>query len=87
VHVQFCVSPIGWCDRVYSTAVLSSRDGMAGPGAHTVFQDPAGNWMMGFHSWTAPFIDYKVYNDIRYARSLHILPITFPNGGRKPKIG
>ena len=85
--VQFCTAPTGGCSRIYSTAVLASRGTMAGPGAPTVFQDPAGNWMMGFHSWTAPFIDYKVLNDIRYARSLRILPITFPNGGHDPKIG
>jgi hypothetical protein len=28
-----------------------------------------------------------VPGDIRYSRSLHILPITFPNGGHNPKIG
>lgn len=85
--VQYCTSPTGGCSRLYSTAVLSSRGSMAGPGAPTVFQDPSGNWMMGFHAWTAPFIGYQVMNDIRYARSLHILPITFPGGGHNPKVG
>ena len=43
--------------------------------------------MMGFHAWTAPFVNYVAIGDIRYTRSLHILPITFPNGGHNPKIG
>jgi beta-xylosidase len=87
VFVQFCTSPTGGCTRIYSTPVLSTRGSMAGPGAPTAFQDPAGNWMMGFHSWTAPYINYQVIGDIRWARSLHILPITFPNGGHNPKVG
>ena len=85
--VQFCTSPTGGCSRIYSTPVLATRGTMAGPGAPTVFQDPQGNWMMGFHSWTAPFLNYVSLNDIRYAWSLHILPITFPNGGHDPKVG
>jgi beta-xylosidase len=85
--VQFCTSPTGGCSRIYSTPVLATSGNMAGPGAPTVFQDPSGNWMMGFHAWTAPFINYVALGDIRYARSLHILPITFPNGGHDPKIG
>lgn len=86
-YVQYCTSPTGGCSRLYSTAVLATRGSMAGPGGPTVFQDTAGNWMMGFHAWTAPFINYQVMNDIRYARSFHILPITFPSGGHLPKVG
>ena len=48
---------------------------MAGPWGRPSL-DAAGNWMMGFHAWTAPYIDYKVMNDILLARSLHT--ITFP---------
>jgi beta-xylosidase len=84
---QFCTSPTGGCSRIYTTPVLKTSGTMAGPGAPTVFQDPSGNWMMGFHAWTAPFINYLAQGDIRYARSLHILPITFPNGGHNPKVG
>ena len=60
---------------------------MVGPGGPSVFQDPAGNWMMAFHAWTSPFIGYQFFADIRYARSLHLLPITVPNGGHNPKVG
>jgi beta-xylosidase len=84
---QFCTTPTGGCSRIYSTPVLASRGSTVGPGAPTVFQDPSGNWMMGFHAWTAPFINYVVIGDIHSARSLHILPITFPAGGHNPKIG
>jgi beta-xylosidase len=87
VFAQHCTSPTGGCTRIYTTPVLATRGSMAGPGAPTVFQDPSGNWKMGFHSWTAPFINYVVLGDIRYARSLHILPLTFPNGGHAPKVG
>jgi beta-xylosidase len=85
--VQHCTSPTGGCSRIYSNAVLMSREGMAGPGSPTVFQDPSGNWMMGFHAWTPPYIGYVVVGDLRYTRSLHILPITFPDGGHNPRIG
>jgi hypothetical protein len=85
--VQFCTSPSGGCSRIYSNAVLMSRDGMAGPGSPTVFQDPSGNWKMGFHAWTPPYIGYPAVRDLRSVRSLRILPITFPNGGHAPKIG
>jgi beta-xylosidase len=84
--VQYCTSPSGGCSRLYTTPVLATRGSMAGPGGPSVFQDPSGNWMMAFHAWTAPFFNY-VPGDIRYSRSLHILPITFPNGGHDPKIG
>ena len=85
--VQYCTSPTGGCSRIYTTPVLATRDTMAGPGGPSVFQDPAGNWMMAFHAWTSPFIGYQYFADIRYARSLHLLPITFPNGGHNPKVG
>jgi beta-xylosidase len=85
--VQYCTSPLGGCSRLYTTPVLATSGSMVGPGAPTAFQDPAGNWMMGFHAWTAPYVGYQVIGDIRWARSLHILPITFPNGGHNPKIG
>jgi hypothetical protein len=85
--VQFCTSPTGGCSRIYSNAVLMSRDGMAGPGSPTVFQDPSGSWKIGFHAWTPPYIGYPAVRDLRATRSLRILPITFPNGGHDPRIG
>jgi beta-xylosidase len=85
--VQFCTSPTGGCSRIYSNALLMSRAGMAGPGSPTVFQDPSGNWKMGFHAWTPPNIGYVIVGDLRYARSLRILPITFPTGGHNPRVG
>ena len=65
--VQYCTSPTGGCSRIYTTPVLATRDTMAGPGGPSVFQDPAGNWMMAFHAWTSPFIGYQYFADIRYA--------------------
>jgi hypothetical protein len=85
--VQFCTAPTGGCSRIYSNAVLMSRGSMAGPGGPTVFQDPAGNWELGFHAWTSPYIGYPAVRDLLHTRSLHILPITFPNGGHDPRIG
>jgi hypothetical protein len=85
--VQYCTSVTGGCSRLYANAVLMSRPGMAGPGSPTVFQDPSGNWMMGFQAWTPPYIGYPAVRDLRSTRSLHILPITFPGGGHNPKIG
>jgi hypothetical protein len=87
VAVQWCATPTSGCTRLYSSPVLATRGSMGGPGAPSVFQDPSGNWMMAFASWTAPFYGYQTPTDPRYARSLHILPITFPNGGHNPKVG
>jgi hypothetical protein len=60
---------------------------VAVPGGPTVFQDPSGQWKMGFGAWTQPSIGYVVVGDLRYTRSLHILPITFPGGGHNPRVG
>ncbi len=87
VFVQYCTTPTGGCTRIYTTPVLATRGSMVGPGAPTVFQDPSGNWIMGFHAWTAPYVGYVIVGDIRYTRSLHLLPITFPKGGHAPKVG
>ena len=84
--VAYCPSPTSACTRFYSTPVLATRGTMAGPGGPAVFKDLSGNWMLAFHAWTSPYIGYKS-SDARYARTFRMLPITFPSGGHKPKIG
>jgi beta-xylosidase len=76
VGVAKCDAPIGPCHRMYSSAVLSSRDAMAGPGGQTPFQDTTGAWHLLFHAWTAPKVGYAAGG----ARSLHILPLDFTGG-------
>ncbi len=79
VGAAHCDSPLGPCHRIYSTAVLSSRGSMLGPGGQSPLQLPDGTWTMAFHAWT---------NTVGYPggqRSLHFLPLTFPSN--KPKIG
>jgi hypothetical protein len=80
VGVASCDSPTGPCTRIYSTAVLATRDTMAGPGGQTPFQDASGNWQVAFHAWTSPKIGYPAGT-----RTLRFLPMTFPGG--LPKIG
>src|SRR5262249_29255359 len=87
VGTAWCATPTSPCTRTYATPTLATRDTMAGPGGQSVFQDTIGNWYMAFHAWTAPFIGYQNPPDPRYARSLRILPITFPTGGHNPQIG
>ena len=74
-----CDGPLGPCHRLYTTAVLSSRGSMFGPGGQTPFQVPDGSWRMAFHAWDTT-VGYPAGK-----RSLHFLPLTFPLN--KPKIG
>ena len=83
VGVARCDSPIGPCNRIYSTPLLGSRGAMLGPGGQTPFRDASGNWQLAFHAWApadlqAPTLDGSL-------RSLRILPLTFPGGN--PKVG
>jgi beta-xylosidase len=80
VGVARCDSPLGPCHRIYSTATLSSRGTMYGPGGQTPFQrTPGGSWMMAFHAWDGT-VGYPAGK-----RSLHFLPLTF--NGANPRIG
>lgn len=81
--VAWCATPTSVCTRFYSTPVLATRGTMAGPGGPGVFQDPSGAWKLAFAAWTSPTIGYPAGG----ARSFRILPITFPSGGHKPKVG
>ena len=74
-----CDGPLGPCHRLYTTAVLSSRGSMFGPGGQTPFQVPDGSWRMAFHAWDTT-VGYPGGK-----RSLHFLPLTFPLN--KPKVG
>jgi beta-xylosidase len=83
VAVAKCDSPVGPCNRVYSTPLVASRDTMLGPGGQTPFQDAAGNWQLAFHAWAAADLNATPLDGAR--RTLRILPITFPDGN--PKVG
>ncbi len=82
VVVAWCQTPTSGCVRVYRSPVLATRGAMTGPGGQDVFQDGSGNWYMVFHAWMSPNVGYPSGK-----RMLHILPITFPNGGHNPKVG
>ena len=83
VAVAKCDSPIGPCNRVYSTPVLASRGAMLGPGGQTPFKDAAGTWQLAFHAWDPADLQATPVDGSK--RSLRILPITFPGGN--PKVG
>jgi beta-xylosidase len=81
VGVAKCDGPLGPCNRVYSTAVLSSRGSTVGPGGQTPFVDAGNALRLAFHAWTSPGVGYSAGG----ARSLRVLTISWPNG--TPKIG
>jgi beta-xylosidase len=85
VAVAWCETLTTPCARIYATPVLATRAAMTGPGGQAVFQDQAGNWQMVFHAWTSPHVGYP--GDPSSARSMRMLPITFPSGGHNPQVG
>jgi len=84
VGVAWCANLASPCTRIYATPVLASRDTMAGPGGGSVFQDSTGKWWMAFHAWTAPNTGYSTPDS---ARSMRLLPVTFPHGDHNPQVG
>jgi beta-xylosidase len=84
--VAWCQNLTTPCVRLYATPVLATRGTMAGPGGGSAFQGFDGVWRMVFHAWTSPDIGY-VAGDPSHARSMRLLPITFPAGGHNPQIG
>jgi beta-xylosidase len=85
--VAWCATPASACSRIYSSPVLATRDSMAGAGGGSVFQSAQGAWWLAFDAWTSPYVGYQAPPDGRYARSLRLLPITFPAGGHQPAVG
>jgi beta-xylosidase len=83
VAVAKCDSPIGPCNRIYSTPLLASRGAMLGPGGQTPFKDAAGNWQLAFHAWATADLNANPIDGSLC--SLRFLPITFPGGN--PKVG
>lgn len=83
--VARCDTPNGPCTRVYTNAVLGSRDTMLGPGGGTPFRDANGQWQLAFHAWESPKVGYTSDAATTGARTLRILPITFPSG--LPAVG
>jgi hypothetical protein len=75
VGAETCDTPLGPCRHIYSTPVLATRGTMFAPGGQTPFQLADGSWELAFHSWS----------EVAGARSLRILPMSFPNG--LPAVG
>jgi hypothetical protein len=46
-----CTGPLGPCANVSYNPVLSTSEGMAGPGGETFFTSPSGQQLMGFAAW------------------------------------
>ena len=66
-----CGSALGPCWRMYSSAVLSSRGAMLGPGGPAPIAAPDGSPKLVFHAWTAPNVGYEKGG----RRWLYTLPI------------
>jgi glycosyl hydrolase family 43 len=52
VGVATCTGPLGPCGDVSSTPILSSGNGMAGPGGESVFPDANGGFWIAFDAWS-----------------------------------
>jgi beta-xylosidase len=89
VGVARCASITGPCNRIYSTPVLANRGSVVGPGGEHLFRDLGGNWQVAFASWTTTAGYQKGFLGIPivpHVRSLHVLPLSFPDG-KNPGIG
>jgi beta-xylosidase len=88
VGVARCTSITGPCSRIYSTPVLANRGSVVGPGGEHLFKGLDGHWQVAFASWTDTphyqfFFGVPV---VPHVRSLHFLPVSFPDG-KNPGIG
>jgi hypothetical protein len=70
IGVATCAAPLGPCTDASPTPILSSGDGMAGPGGESVFQDGQGNSWIAFAAWNPGAVGFP------NSRSLYIRSLT-----------
>ncbi len=79
VGVATCAAPTGPCTDTTSNSILSSGDGMAGPGGESIFQDAQGNDWIAFAAWNPGAVGFPNSRGL-YIRSLDL-------SGAVPDVG
>jgi hypothetical protein len=70
-----CTSPLGPCANVSYNPVLSTSEGMSGPGGETFFTSPSGQLLMAFAAFPGP-VGYENGGH----RALYVASVGFSNG-------
>ncbi|HEX4127654.1 MAG TPA: glycoside hydrolase family 43 protein [Acidimicrobiales bacterium] len=82
VGVATCTGPLGPCRDATPSPILSSGDGVAGPGGESVFADTSGNYWIAFHAWVPGAVGFPNSRDL-YLRRLTFsgpAPTVAPSG-------
>jgi hypothetical protein len=79
VGVATCAAPLGPCTDASPTAILSSGNGMAGPGGESIFQDAQGHSWIAFAAWNPGAVGFP------NSRGLYVRSLTM--SGTLPTIG
>jgi hypothetical protein len=79
VGVATCATPLGPCTDTAPTPILSSGNGMAGPGGESIFQDGQGNEWIAFAAWNPGAVGFP------NSRGLYIRSLTL--SGAVPSVG
>ena len=80
VGVAICAAPLGPCTDASQTPILSSGNGMAGPGGESVFQDAQGNSWIAFAAWNPGAVGFPNNRGL-YIRSLTMSGAVLTLGG------
>jgi hypothetical protein len=58
VGVAACAGPSGPCTDLSAKPILTSGNGVSGPGSVSVFTDSSGGWWMAFDGWIPGAVGY-----------------------------
>jgi beta-xylosidase len=75
VGVATCTGPLGPCTDASASPILSSGQGVAGPGGESVFADASGNFWIAFHAWVPGAVGFP------NSRDLYLRRLTFSGTG------
>ena len=79
VGVATCAAPLGPCTDTSPNPILSTGDGMAGPGGESIFQDGRGTYWIAFAAWNPGAVGFPNSRAL-YIRSLDL-------SGTVPAVG
>ncbi len=71
VGVATCTGPLGPCSDSSARPILSSGQGVAGPGGESVFADTTGAYWIAFHAWVPGAVGFPNSRDL-YLRRLNV---------------
>jgi beta-xylosidase len=75
VGVVTCIGALGPCSDATPSPILSSGQGVAGPGGESVFADTSGNFWIAFHAWVPGAVGFP------NSRDLYLRRLTFSSSG------